>query len=164
MHPIAIPQTSPDRYISFKHALNLRLPDEDTGEWHFLSAFFDEGEFTSSRSAPVAGAGGLVDTTPSLSDRGVREMSSILAAQEILPDDGPVYVANHYRAIADLSMLELKDCKVPTIANNRAINAWLDTEEQVNQLVTEYLIPLRSQLKKTNRQVFDQWIATVRYE
>ncbi len=161
MKAIAIPKTTPQRYISFQHALNLRLPGEYTGDWHPISAFFDENE---TRTAPIAGKGGTVDTTPSLGDRGIRDMSSILATQDILPVSGPVYVANHYRAIADIAMLELHDGIIPTIANSKTINQWLDTEEQIQQLVTEYLLPLRTQLNAAHQQVFDKWIATVQFD
>lgn len=162
MQAIAIPKTSPRRYISFQHALNLRAEGEYTGDWHPMSAFFDEGE--QHRSAPIAGEGGTVDTTPSLGERGIRDMANILAAQDILPASGPVYVANHYRAIADLAMLELRDGVVPTVANSSTINQWLDTEEQVHHLITEYLVPLRSQLNDVAYHTYEQWMQTVQYE
>jgi hypothetical protein len=162
MYAIKIPATSPKRYISFSHALNLRYPDEDTGDWHFLSAFFDDQE--DGRAAPIAGEGGIVDTLPSLGERGIREMSQVLKEQEITLDNIPVFVANHYRAIADLAMLHLSEGQMPTITTARQINEWLDTEEQVNHLVSEYLHPLRSQLDEATIKIFDQWIATVSYE
>jgi hypothetical protein len=162
MHAIEIPPTSPQCYISFKHALNLRFPQEDTGEWHFLTAFFDEKD--KNRSAPLAGKGKSVNTIPSLGDLGIREMSQILKAQQLASANVPVYVANHYRAIADLAMSQLLKGQMPTIATARAINQWLDTEEQVGQLVNHYLRPLRSQLNEDTKNIFDQWIRTVRYE
>jgi hypothetical protein len=162
MYAIEIPPTSPKHYISFKHALNLRLPHEDTGEWHFLTAFFDHQK--DNRSAPLAGEGETINTIPSLSDLGIREMSHILKAQQVMSTDLPVYVANHYRAIADLAMLQLLQGQMPTIATAQAINQWLDTETQINQLITDYLNPLRSQLDEAARNIFDQWIATIRYD
>jgi hypothetical protein len=162
MYAIEIPPTSPQCYLSFKHALNLRFPQEDTGEWHFLTAFFDDQ--TQNRSAPLAGEGKSVNTTPSLGNLGIREMSQVLKAQQIVSDNVPVYVANHYRAIADLAMSQLLKSQMPTIATTRSINQWLDTEEQVNQLVNHYLMLLRSQLDEDTKNIFDQWIITVRYE
>jgi hypothetical protein len=162
MHAIEIPPTSPLSYISFKHALNLRFPHEDTGEWHFLTAFFDDK--AGNRSVPLAGQGKNVDTIPSLGDLGIREMSQVLQAQQITSSNVPVYVANHYRAIADLAMVQLLDGQMPTIATAQAINQWLDTEDQIDLLVTDYLMPLRSQLDKATENIFDQWIVTVRYE
>lgn len=164
MQPISIPATTPIQYISFKHALNLRCPGEDTGEWHFLSAFFNDDDFITPRSAPIAGKDGLVDTTPSLGDKGIREMSAVLESSQVQPANGPVYVANHYRAITDLVMLQLKEGNTPTIANVRAINQWLDTEEQISHLVSDYLKPLGSQLDKPHQEIFDEWIVTVQYD
>jgi hypothetical protein len=162
MYAIEIPPTSLQCYISFKHALNLRFPQEDTGEWHFLTAFFDDKK--ESRSAPLAGKDKSVNTIPSLGDLGIREMSRILKAQQITSANVPVYVANHYRAIADLAMSQLLKGQMPTIATTQAINQWLDTEDQIKQLIINYLMPLRSQLDKATENIFDQWIRTVRYE
>jgi hypothetical protein len=99
-----------------------------------------------------------------LGERGIREMSQILQAQSIISDSKPVFVANHYRAIADLAMLHLSEGQMPTITTARQINEWLDTEEQVKHLVSEYLYPLRSQLDEAAMEIFDQWIATMSYE
>jgi hypothetical protein len=162
MYAIKIPTTTPQQYISFSYALNLRYPSEDTGDWHFRTAFFNEAD--AERAAPLAGDGERVNTIPSLGIRGIREMSQILKAQEIISEDMPVYVANHYRAIADLAMLHLSQGQMPTIATAQQINDWLDTEAQVNLLVRDYLTPLRVQLDEGIRDIFDQWIATVRYE
>lgn len=163
MHAIDIPKTSPERYISFKHALNLRAPEEDTGEWHFLTAFFDE-DGAEQRTAPLAGQDGLVDTRPSLGEVGVRDMAGVLKRQGVTELTGPVYVANHYRAVADLAMLELSRGQTPTIANARAINAWFDMEDQISTLVESYLKPLRLQLNEVSQNVFEAWIATIHFE
>ena len=91
-YPILIPETSPTSYFSFKRALNLRLPDEWTGDWHFRVSFFGYPE----RSfAPLAGPNGLVDTTRSLGSRGVRDMGRLIDDYGIKPYDGPVWVAKH---------------------------------------------------------------------
>ncbi|MGR3280773.1 hypothetical protein ACSYAD_37585, partial [Acaryochloris marina NIES-2412] len=68
------------------------------------------------------------------------DMSSILSQERFpIPSDQPVYVANHYRAIADLAMLDLQKSRVPSIADNAAINSWLDSQEQVDLLTRDYL-------------------------
>ena len=162
MQALPIPDTTPSHYISFKHALNLRYPTEDTGEWHFWTAFFGDPE--RSRSIPLAGDGEKINTNSSLGDKGIREMSDVLVAQKILPSPRPVYVATHYRAIADIAMLHLIKNERPTIATVRAINQWLDTEEQVDRLLGEYLSPLRNQLPLEAKETFEQWIKTVHYE
>ena len=85
LRPVAIPETELERYISFKHALNLRFPDEDTGDWHFQPYFFEQTDsLKTQKSIPLAGREQPVDTTPSLGHQGVRDMSSILS-QERFP-------------------------------------------------------------------------------
>ena len=160
--PVTVPQTSPTQYISFECALNLRCPDEDTGDWHFDTAWFDYPGGPH-RTAPIAGPGGLVDTTPALGDRGVRDMADVLAAKRVRAGPGPVYVADHYRAIADIAMVELAKGRVPTVVTGDVINSWLDTEDQVERLKS-YLRPLRELLADAGRQAFDEWIGTVRFD
>jgi hypothetical protein len=41
------------------------------------------------------------------------------------------------------------------IVTTQSINQWLDTEEQVNQLINHYLMPLRSQLDEDTKNIFD---------
>ena len=160
---IEIPETSPRRYISFEQALNLRCPGEDTGDWHFDTAWFDYPDGPH-RTARIAGQGGLVDTTPALGERGVRDMGQVLHAQGVREGKGPpVYVANHYRAIADIAMVELAQGRVPTVATASVINQWLDTAEQIEQL-RSYLLPLRAHLGAGGREAFDTWIKTVRFD
>ncbi|NJR57083.1 MAG: hypothetical protein HC768_22685 [Acaryochloris sp. CRU_2_0] len=166
LSPVPIPNTEPERYISFYQALNLRFPDEDTGDWHFQGAFFErtKGE-PGQRVMPLSGKGQAIDTTPSLGQQGVREMSAILHKQGILvPPGRRVYVANHYRAIADLAMLDLQKAQQPSSATNREINSWLDTAEQVEHLRCDYLEHLAIQLSGEPLKIFKQWIMTVKFD
>ncbi|KAI9129604.1 hypothetical protein [Acaryochloris sp. CCMEE 5410] len=165
LRPVAIPETELERYISFKHALNLRFPDEDTGDWHFQPYFFEQTDsLKTQKSIPLAGKEQPVDTTPSLGHQGVRDMSSILSQERLpIPSDQPVYVANHYRAIADLAMLDLQKSRVPSIADNAAINGWLDSQEQVAHLKRDYLERLAIQLSGEPLRIFKQWIQTVKF-
>lgn len=163
LYPLAIPETQPDHYISFKHALNLRYPEEDTGDWHFQSAFFYQAVHPcQNHSIPLAGSGEAVDTTPSLGIKGVRDMAIVLAKTQIpIKPDQSVYVANHYRAIADLAMMELQQARIPSCATNQAINSWLDTAEQVEHLQQDYLEPMAMQLSGQALKVFIEWISTL---
>jgi hypothetical protein len=165
LRPVPIPETSPERYISFKQALNLCYPDEDTGDWHFESTFFDRADRPPQQLLiPLAGMGESVDTTPALGQRGIQDMSTIMVQQQLLvPKNQPVYVANHYRAIADLVMLELQEVRVPSYATNREINSWLDTAEQIEHLKQNYLELLATQLSGQALAVFKQWISTVEF-
>ena len=149
VHPVLILHTSPRRYVSFHRALNLRRPHELTGDWHALAAWFHADD--APRTAALAGEGQRVDTTPALGARGV-------------PADGPVWVATHPRAIADLVALDLLEGRAPRIACVRQINAWLDTEAQLDDLRTRYLVPLRVQLHGRARAILDAWLPTVRFE
>jgi hypothetical protein len=166
LRPVVIPETRPDCYISYKHALNLRFQDEDTGDWHFQSAFFDQPDSPPrDRPIPLAGIGEAVDTTPSLGTKGVRDMAKILIQSQIsIPPGQTVYVANHYRAIADLAMIDIQQGYPPAIATNQAINGWLDTESQIEHLKHEYLKPLEKQLSSHHLEVFKEWILTVRFD
>lgn len=163
MRSVHIPTTSPERYVSFMYALNLRYRDEYTGDWHFENTFFIR-DGNPDRSALLAGPDGRVDTNPSLKNLGVREMSDILISQNVIEQKTPVYVANHYRALADLVMVDLKLGRVPTFANVSAINDWLDSEDQIKTLKDDYLVPLSNQLSGDTKNMFDIWLETVSFQ
>lgn len=159
MQPRDIPATSPERYVSFMHALNLRFPDEDTGDWHFLGAFFGmNGDF---RAVPLAGRGEAIDTTPALGTLGVRDMSSVLFEEEVIAAPIPVYAANHYRAIADMVYNDFVKGISPGVATVREINAWLDTQEQVDTLRRDYLGPLSDLFEGETKERFEEWCKEV---
>lgn len=166
-HPILIPTTSPTAYISFRRALNLSLPGEHTGDRHFHDYFFGYVEPT---VCPLAGPGGIVDSTPSLASKGVRDMSRIIADHEIQSYNGPVYVANHYRALADIALgsllirplEELWDIEPNEILSAWEVNDMLNSEEtEIDHLIEEYLKPLRGQLDGVRKEVYDQWLPTI---
>lgn len=128
LQPIHISPTTPRRYVSFNRALNLRKSDEDTGDWHFKIMFFCVAH-EQPKEAKLTGGRTKVDTTPSLGERGVRDMSSELARAKVTESSGPIYVANHYRAIADLALAELMKGRVPMTVTVGCINQWFDTED-----------------------------------
>ena len=157
-----VPWTTPTKYLSFQAALNLRLPGEYTGDWHHSVAFFVHVD--NPWTLVYAGPGGLTDSTPSLGSHGVRDMAHLLEDYVVAPGSGPVWVANHYRAIVDYAMLDLTRgiCPPkPMMAGACTINQWLDTPEQVKLLVEEYLKPLRRQLNGMEKEAYDRWIPTV---
>ena len=166
-HPILIPPTSPTSYISFRRALNLSTPDEHTGDLHFQEYFFGYVEPT---VAPLTGPGGIVDSTPSLGSKGVRDMGKIIADEGIQPYNGPVYVANHYRALADIALDSLLDTPLEELREidpKFILSAWevndvLNGDEaEIKQLVEEYLKPLRCQLEGVRRDTYDWWLPTI---
>ena len=166
-HPILIPTTSPTSYISFRRALNLSAPGEHTGGLHFEEYFFG---FVEPTFTPLAGPGGMVDSTPSLGSKGVRDMGRIIADHEIQPYDGPVYVANHFRALADLALSsllhrpleELRELEPKSILSAWEVNDMLNFQEAaIDHLIKEYLKPLRCQLKRLRKDTYDRWLPTI---
>jgi len=162
LQPIHIPCTTPTRYLSFNRALNLRLPDELTGDWHFELAFFcTSGE--PAKAARLAGVGEATDTTPTLGDLGVRDMAAVLSQKKVSDGAQPIYVANHFRAITDLALSDLLAGRIPPVVTRETVNQWLDTKEQVQALVELYLTPLQGQLSKAPLATFNKWLPTIRY-
>lgn len=163
-YPILIPETSPTSYISFKCALNLRLEDVDeewvTGDWHFEESFFG---FRKQTYTSLAGRPGLIDTVPALGSLGVRDMAQVIADAGIRPNEGPVWVANHYRAIADTCMHQLAGSYPKGVLTPCQINDLLWTEQVIDTLVEDYLKPLRRLTGGAGREVFDKWLPTVVY-
>lgn len=166
-HPILIPPTSPTSYISFRRALNLCLPNEWTGGLHFEEYFFG---FVEPTVTPLAGPGGRVDSTPTLGSKGVRDMGRIIADHKIQPYNGPVYVANHYRALADialssllnLSLEDMREIEPVSILSAWEVNDMLNGEDaEINHLVEEYLKPLRGQLNGVRMKAYDRWLPTI---
>jgi hypothetical protein len=134
-----------------------------TGDWHFKVMFFcvkDEPR----KKASLAGEGMPVNSNHSLADRGIREMSKELRRAGVYLDSAPVFVANHYRAIADIVLSELQAERFPRRATNRCINQWLDTREQVGTLISKYLCHLPNQLEGPELLIFNDWLLGIRYE
>ena len=162
---VRIPVTTPTHYVSYEAALNLRLPGEQTGDWHGDVPFITTVDNPS--TIPLAGPGELSDTTPSLGAKGVRNMAHILEGEYIPEGCGAVWVANHYRAIADYVLRDTNGCwcaKHPRHVPVYNINQWLNTAEQIEHLVNEYLTPLRNQLSREEKALHDAWIPTVVFE
>ena len=166
-HPILIPPTSPTSYISFRRALNIKVPGEHTGGRHFHDYFFG---FVEPTVSPLAGSGGIVDGTPSLGSKGVRDMGRVIADRKVQAHNGPVYVANHYRALADIALgslmirplEELRGIQPEFILSAWEVNDMLNSEDtEIDHLVEEYLKPLRDQLEGLRKETYDQWLPTI---
>lgn len=162
---VRIPVTTPTHYVSYEAALNLRLPGEHTGDWHGDVPFITDVDHPS--TIALAGPGEWADTTPSLGSKGVRNMAHILEGEYIPRGCGPVWVANHYRAIADYVLVDTQECWCATRPRHVPvynINQWLNTAEQIEQLVDEYLKPLRNQLSPQEKALHDAWLPTVVFD
>ena len=70
-------------------------------------------------------------------------MGRLISDRGIKPHDGPVWVANHYRAIAALAILMLQGRCSAEMLPAWQINDWLWSEEDIDILVEDYLKPLR---------------------
>ena len=164
LQPIAIPPTTPRRYLSFYQALNLRFLTEVTGDWHFMMVFYSPAG-SPQVEIPLAGVGMPVDTTPVLGELGVRDMADVLVRQGILANNShPVWAANHARAIADLAMEVIPAPYQPYTLTVNEVNQWLDTREQVDDLVQNYLIPLRQLKEGVDLAPYDDWLQTIHYQ
>ena len=81
----------------------------------------------------------------------------------------PVWVADHPRAIADLAFDDHRrreatgDHDAPGVVTARIVNAWLDTEDQVDVLARAYLRPLSALFEGTARRRWADWVGTVRF-
>jgi len=162
---VRIPVTTPTRYVSYLAALNLRLSGEDTGDWHDDVPFITAAD--NPRTLTLAGPGGWSDTTPSLGSKGVRDMTHLLEGEYIPDGCGPVWVANHYRAITDYVLVDTQGCwcaRYPRHVPVLNINQWLNTAEQIAHLVDEYLKPLRNQLSPEEKALHDAWLPTVVFD
>ena len=166
-YPIIFPATSPTAYVSLRRALNLSLPDEWTGDRHFHDYFFG---FPKGTVAPLAGPSGVVDTTPTLGSKGVRDLGEIIAEHKIQRYSGPIYVANHYRAIADMVVLDLLTESLEDLNQSPrehilspwTINDFLNnSDDELERLIEGYLKPLRGQLEGPRREAFEHWLPTV---
>ncbi len=161
-HAIKIPVTTPTFYVSYSAALNLREPGEFTGDWHADVPFVISAE--DPRVLTLAGPGGWSDTTPSLGSKGVRDKAHLLEGKYVAPGCGPIWVANHFRAIADYVMVDTAGCwcaKYPRHVPVYQINQWLNTRDEIEHLVEEYLKPLRNQLTPGEKEIHDGWLPTV---
>ena len=107
------------------------------------------------------GNGNRRRTNPSLGSKGVRDMAQVLEDWKFRPHTGPVYVANHYRAVADLALWELQKGQGPVLTEADKINDWIRTQEDIETLKEEYLKPLRSQLGAPERKAFDEWMPSL---
>jgi len=82
----------------------------------------------------------------------------------IVPTNHPVWTANHFRAIADLALREIGFPYQRWIITVNEVNQWLDTKKQVDELVANYLTPLRQQKKGRDRAVYEEWLQTIRFQ
>ena len=96
----ALPQTTPEHYLTGISALLMPAQYDDSGDWHF-----DACILTKDALWRVAGVN-YPNTQRWFGTHGVFECSSVLRATGVVvPDGGRFYAAHYYRAILDLVMV-----------------------------------------------------------
>jgi hypothetical protein len=93
-----IPPTTRETYLTGQVALNIPAPEGTCGDWHALALFNRNTDLSRFRGG---GAGMFVNTNPLFGDTGIHECSTWFLDRNH-PVTGPVYAANHYRAIIDI--------------------------------------------------------------
>lgn len=96
---LMLPPTSAKHYLTGKTALNIPSP-EGTGDWHFAETF--EGFAGRTPKHFLVAGIDTVDTTRFLGDEGIYNCREQLLKRGINLAPGPIYAADHYRAIVDM--------------------------------------------------------------
>jgi hypothetical protein len=146
------PETSPTRYLSALAALNLPTGD-GTGDWHQTETF--------KRGAPCEPLGFLIgpglawDTTPYMASVGVVECSALLAAYGIPHPAGPVWTADHARAIADVVVGEALTGRLIMCVD---LEGWMPCPEDKDAVV-RLLVMAMGRLPESAKGIVTAWIA-----
>ena len=151
-----LPETSPRHYITGITALNVPLPEEGYGNWHFTEAFYGRGE-----RAPkifVAGDKEEWNTHAIFGDFGIYECAEKLKKLGVeVPAGQKVYVAGHYRAVLDMLYRCVKKEQFP---HHLTIDAWFDSEEQ-KQVLLAKVKQMKNHLSSKEWHRVEEWLKTV---
>jgi hypothetical protein len=158
----ALPVTSQQTYISELAALNVGF-DHEGGDWHFRPHWYVmTNQFgTADGPFPLGGEGTEFNTNPALGNLGVRDITDALLSKGYIPpmDRRPVFAANHLRAVADITYGDTLRRLRPLLTNGE-IGAWLGSHK-IDELKSDYLLPLRGTLTDQQLRGFDTWLATI---
>lgn len=144
-------RVSREHYITGKAAINFPSPEGVTGGWHFLS-YWDRNAGV----AKVSLAGiHYPDTTEYFGDVGIVEMSQVLVRLGWPVEDRDVFIADHYRAAADMivrwALSESQRCNVE-------IEEWFPSDDDKQRLV-DLLQAARPMLVELGRlEKVDSWL------
>ena len=124
MNPL--PTTSKEHYITGRSALNVPNPDGTFADWHFANVFLSgKGKIR------IAGKE-IASTSAVLGDYGIRECSDVLRAYgAYIPENEPVFSANHIRAILDLALSSAQQGRAP---EHVTVHDMLDSNEDIQEL------------------------------
>lgn len=93
-----LPKTSIKHYLTAITALNI-ISEEGTGDWHFIENFLEDENFIPKKT--VAGIDTL-STNKFFGNKGIFKCYKILVKSGLQPSTKEVYAADHYRAVADM--------------------------------------------------------------
>lgn len=145
-------RVSREHYITGKAAINFPHAGSTTGGWHFLS-YFDRD----SGVAKVSLAGiHYPDTTDFFGDAGVIDVTDELAMRGRSEDGKRLFMADHYRAAADMAMKwvlsDSKHCNVE-------VADWFLSYE-TKQRLFEILNSGKTKLLDLKLQKMEAWLSS----
>jgi hypothetical protein len=144
----ALPQTTPQNYLTGTSALNIPTDDGDFADWHFDETFLCAG--TRFR---VAGLN-YPSTAEWLGAMGVRECSGILRDRGVnLPVGQAFFAASYPHAVLDLVLNETKKHAAPSYVDAENLLSPSDL-----QIVFEHIERVRPLISDTRQlSLIDQW-------
>jgi len=123
----SFPKTSHERYLTGLTALNIPAP-EGTGDWHFSETF--EGAAGRPPGPYELAGDGLLNTRSLLGDAGIFDARERLEPYRLEMPPGPIYAADHYRAIADMVLTAIVAGQ--SFERSIILDDWLpETDEQM---------------------------------
>ncbi len=146
-------RVSREHYITGKAAINFPFPGVTTGGWHFLSYWDREAGVAKVSLAGIH----YPDTSAFFGDLGVAEVTQMLVRLGWLVEGRHVYIADHYRAAADMvvcwALSESQHCNVE-------IEEWFPDDDDKRRFV-DLLLAARPRLQELGRLgKVETWLRT----
>lgn len=150
---VPIPKTSLEHYITGITALNIPLPAEGNGDWHFHEAFYGRGNRAS--KIFVAGEGEEWNTNPIFGNFGIYACEKILVELGLpVPNEEHIYAAGHYRAVLDMLYSCIRNGNYPFHID---LDQWFETSEQ-KAFLLEKAEEMTSVLNSKEKDILKKWI------
>lgn len=146
------PLTSRQHYITGISALNIPDP-AGTGDWHFGETF--EGTTDREPRRLVVAGVDVGDSHAVFADQGVFDARARLEARGLTPPPGPVWAADHYRAIADMLLHAVaQQWDFEKLLN---LDDWL-CQPAEQECLTAFLQPARQQVSEAQWERIGHWL------
>jgi hypothetical protein len=144
---LTIPPTTPRRYISGIAALNV-----GTGDWHSEQVLHRRPARTPRTF--LVGEGADFDTIPLLGDTGIYDCAPLLDRMGVPRPSGPVWAADHARAIADLVIVAVAFGDDPSFV---ALDDWMPRDGDKDR-VFDLLGGAMERLASASRDAVRAWL------